>query len=233
MSNVTESLLEIKIADSTKTGYSFNIPAGYSNVTGKQTCVGMTAKCFEICYGRGGRFRPGMNGTITTEHNLAALEQDVNALERVKWPSGGINEYRLLGTGDMYSLEFGRSMFRMCDQNPTKGFWMYTRSFDILRQLLAERSVPANLVLFVSADVDNVKEAEDMADLFDLPVAYMGDDVAPDRDAFVCPSTTGDPRFALSRKKSEAPCLKCRYCVDRKASFAAYRVRKGVRFYYH
>lgn len=219
--------MKVVWSDSTKTAYSFNIPAA-------TTCPGKTKTCFVKCYGLKGRLRPGMNGSITTDKNIAVLTEDVTAIERIAWPkSKDINDFRLMGVGDLYSIEFGRSVFNMCEINSDKGFWMYTRSFEILTKLLGERKIPDNLVLFVSADIDNVAEAEAMAAKYDLPVAYMGDDVAPEKDAFVCPTTAGDPRFRLSKIKTEAPCIKCKYCFNRKEKFVAYRTKKGVRFFYH
>jgi len=219
--------MEVKWSDSTKTAYSFNIPS-------EKTCPGKTPTCVSKCYGLKGRFRPEMNGSATTDYNFKVLQDDVTAIERIKWPNKkSINSFRINGVGDIYSLEFGRSIFKMCHNNNNKEFWLYTRSFDIIDTLLSEQNKPENLVLFLSADVDNVNKAHELAEKYNLPVAYMGHDVATEKDAFVCPSTTGDPRFKLSKRKEEAPCIKCKYCFNRKEKFDIFRTKKGVRFLYH
>lgn len=220
-----KSASALQVSINSSTGYSLNLPA-------IKSCPGSTAACEAVCYANRGRYL--MNGKWVTDHNWDVLQGDVTAVERIKWPMKSIKNHRLLGSGDLYSVPFARSMFRMCDQNPDAGFWMYTRSFAVLREILEERAVPKNLVLFISADECNVAEAESMATLFDLPVAYMGKEVRPDVDAFVCPKTNGSEHIKLSRRVAETACQKCRFCIENsKPGFVDYRKRKSLRFYEH
>ena len=167
----------LELSENTKTAYSLNLPA-------KKACPEKTAACEEVCYADKGRMR--MNGALVTGRNWDRLQNDVTSVERIKLPKSNELAIRLLGAGDIYSLGFGRSMFRLCDKYPEKKFWAYTRSFSILRQLLREREIPANLSLFVSADNDNIEDANYMAEKYGLPIAYMGD-TAPEVESFVCP----------------------------------------------
>lgn len=216
--------MDLKVSENTKTSYAFNLPAMTS-------CPGATDKCKAVCYANSGRYL--MNGKWTTDHNWSVIQKDPTAVERIRWPrSKDVQDFRLMSAGDIFSLEFGRSVFKMCDLNPHLGFWAYSRSFAILRELLTERSVPENLTLFVSADEDNLRQAREMSRKFGLPIAYMGD-VAPNAEAFECPAIANPDKFPLSKRKAEAPCQRCRYCFDRKKKFVVFRLLKGVRFRIH
>lgn len=211
----------LELSENTKTAFSLNLPA-------KVTCPGKTASCEEACYADKGRMR--MNGALVTGRNLTRLQKDVTSVERMKLPKSDAIAIRLLGAGDIFSLGFGRALFRLCDNNPKKRFWMYTRSFSILRQLLRERQVPANLVLFVSADVDNIEDAKYMAEKYNLPIAYMGE-VAEEVNAFTCPAIANPAKLPLTKRKAEAPCQRCKYCFNAKTE--QMRLVKGVRFPIH
>lgn len=210
------------ISSNTKTGYAFNLPA-------IKSCPGSTEACRAICYANRGRYL--MNGAFTTDHNWAVVQADPTAVERIKWPrSKSIKAHRLLSSGDIFSLEFGRSLLRMCDDNPDVIFWGYTRSLGILRALLNERSLPANLSLFISVDKNNKHWALPMCREFNIPPAYMGDKVA-DGKQFICPAVAKPEKYPLSRRKADTPCQRCTYCFSDKVE--KHRTEVGVTFPEH
>jgi Gene product 88 len=222
MPDTAQEIAEMTISSNTKTGYSLNLPA-------IKSCPGSTRACRSICYANRGRYL--MNGALTTDHNWAIVQADPTAVERIKWPlSKSVKAHRLMSSGDIFSVEFGRSLLRMCDKNPHLIFWGYTRSLGILRALLNERPLPPNLTLFISVDKDNKQYALAMCKEFGLPPAYLGDDVA-DGKQFICPAIAKPDKYPLSRKKSETPCQRCTYCFSDKV--AAHRAEIGVTFPEH
>jgi len=215
-------MLATRMSENTKTAYSLNLPAITS-------CPGATDSCTKVCYANRGRYL--MNGKITTDHNWKVLNEDASSLLNMPIPKKATS-IRLLGSGDIFSVDFGLNLFRMCELNPGIDFWAYTRSFTILREILSQKSVPANLVLWVSADEDNVDRAEKMAEEFGLPVAYMGE-TPSNSNPVPCPAITRPNEFPLTKKKEDAPCQRCTFCFSQKPSAAKVRKRKGVRFLEH
>lgn len=216
----SKTLEGLEVSMNTKTGISINLPS-------KTSCPGKTDACSAVCYAARGRYL--MNGKFVTDRNWIALLKDVRAIVETKLP-GGLHGYRLMGAGDIFSEEFCHAVFDLVEKNPTKQFWLYTRSFAILGSVLKSgRKIPTNLVVFLSADVDNIRAAEVMAKVFGLPLAYMGD--VNKGKAFDCPAIVNPTKLPLSRKKLEAPCQKCKYCFNPKT--AAMRMQKGVRFPLH
>lgn len=223
-----EAIFAAKISVSAKTALSWNIQAGVA-------CPGKTAACSAVCYANKNRLAPNMDGGRVAAANLAVLKacgDNVPALKAVldslKW--GRVKARRLHGAGDIYSLAYFEAIVQHVAANPGKVYWTYTRSFAILLQAKAKGiQIPANLRLLLSADKDNVKQAQAMGRMLNLPVAYMGD--AAPQGAVTCPAIAKPKAFPLSRKADDTPCQRCGICFNDKPR--THLLAKGLQFPIH
>ena len=82
--------------------------------------------------------------------------------------------FRFHVSGDVFSAKHARWIVEVCSAAPTVGFWIYTRSFDFVADLLpAATARGGNLALNLSADRDNIAEARALASRYDLRVCYL------------------------------------------------------------
>lgn len=107
---------------------------------------------------------------------------------------------RLHWSGDVFNDVYARALARAVKDTPGVVFWTYTRSFGSVRYLAGIK----NLLLYISADPVNRKEAEAVAARHNLPVCLMAD--AAPKGFFACPVDSG-------RMELEGGCAKCRACL--------------------
>ena len=119
------------------------------------------------------------------------------------------NHYRIHWAGDIPNLVYARALAAAMEANPNINFWCYTRSFDYLTVF---RNVP-NLVMYISADPVNLKEAEkayiENSKVYTdakLAWCYMSREKPEDQVLVECPVDSG--KMAL-----EGACHKCRLCL--------------------
>jgi hypothetical protein len=183
-----------------------------------------------------------MGGRRVLEQNWAKIKAEPSLLEHIKIPKPHY-AFRFQGVGDIFNLTYLFGMFNCCNKYPTKQFWCYTRSTNILREVLdlneihrraglpEPNPIPTNLTMFISIDQCNVDTALPFARKYRLPPAFMGR-VPGSEEAFVCPKVARPEDFPETRVRAEAPCLaKCGYCWD--PGFTKARSDRGVLFLLH
>lgn len=143
-----------------KTGPSFNLPAG-------NTCPGKTELCASLCYASAGRMglpfqkaRRDQNLDQVIQHlkddptgsSLAdALDRQIKKLK--------IKTLRIHDSGDFFNPVYTRVWTEVVKRNPQVRFWAYTRSFDILTSALLDLALLNNMAMWISADMENWERA--------------------------------------------------------------------------
>lgn len=82
--------------------------------------------------------------------------------------------FRFHVSGDVFSAKYARWISEVCRAAPTIRFWIYTRSFDFVADLIDVATVRGgNLALNLSADRDNYARARQLATQYGLRICYL------------------------------------------------------------
>lgn len=196
----------------------FGLPAGDS-------CPGLTEFC-QSCYAcKSEKMYPNVNKLVW--YNFELLQQCgsnvtkmVDLLDEmvksVNW-HGQNKVFRWHWDGDIFSKAYAIAIAETAKLNPDVQFWLYTRSFDWVAQIV---DVP-NLVVYLSVDKFNQKKAKNVLKKFpQVLVAACGDTWAESeeimratvgRDAPKCPELTG--RYPLVSEDGIGACVQCDMCI--------------------
>jgi hypothetical protein len=152
-----------------------------------------------------------------TEAELVELFSDMFAeFKRIEVKRGnGDNLYfRHHWSGDMLNKKYCRALKTAMLRFPEINFWTYTRSWFALSIL---SDVP-NLMLYISAEKDNLKHAlkfyMDYEDNPNVAFAYMGEEKPDIKGMRMIPCPVDNQKMAL-----EEACQKCKLCLKGKTIF--------------
>ena len=190
---------------------SFNLPPLVS-------CPEATKACGDACYAQKGRF--AFSGSLPMywqnwsvlhkrgPHKWAEMLVEM-VLHSLRGAQSGA--FRIHTSGDFFSQEYFDAWCETARRLPTVRFWGYTRtlSLDLTRR-------PANLVIYASADHENISDAKRFAERWQVKIAYMGHDTALDsgRGFFACPE---------QEKKVES-CVACGLCIHGRGKDVAFKM---------
>jgi hypothetical protein len=201
---------------------SFGLPAGLS-------CPGQTSICGKVCYaGKLEKIYSGVRDILM--HNWELLKDaDIPTMETllsdmigefVKETNLAISkgksatfDFRIHWDGDFFSRDYAIAWANVIRKYPDVTFWAYTRTFDVVDVLAGID----NLVLYLSADSDNIVEANATAALYNVNIATLADTfkdaketiIDKGRKTYACPENGG--RIPLISTKGSA-CLSCGIC---------------------
>jgi hypothetical protein len=138
-----------------------------------------------------------------------------------KWSDPKDWVFRWFWDGDIPTPEFATAVRQVCKRFPQIKFWLYTRTFNVIRRLKAD-----NLVVYLSVDKDNVKEARRMSKTYPwvklaftaesweataaLARTFPGQRLGPR-----CPELTGKIPLAVWDKDrtGRGACVECGLCI--------------------
>jgi len=139
-------------------------------------CPGSTPSCRKACYVHGlEKYAPDVHNAykhnsinirrVLLDENNSAILSDKFA----RWIKANCNEFRWHVSGDIFSREYAQFIKHVAIKTPDVLFWIYTRTFDFVEEL----NGAGNLVVNLSADIDNDYEAFNYADEYNLRVCYF------------------------------------------------------------
>jgi len=166
----------LELTNNSKVGWAFSLPR-------TETCVGSTALCRRLCYGRGIRYQSAgqkakrNRNFRTAEFLLANGGPDLLAknlamlVERARprdWLTARITgtetaipwSLRLHDLGDFYSTSYTEAWYQVVEKYDQCLFWFYTRSFlevDLFESLTKLAGLP-NCQGWLSIDSDNFEQ---------------------------------------------------------------------------
>lgn len=134
-----------------------------------KSCWGSTPTCEAMCYALKLE-NTWTNVSNALERNWQLVEPHLDNPDKLeellydvversfthmqKWSDPEDWVFRWFWDGDIPTPEFATAVRRVCQRFPQIKFWLYTRTFNVIRRLQAD-----NLVVYLSVDKDNVKEA--------------------------------------------------------------------------
>ena len=178
----------------------FNLPALVS-------CPNATPACGAACYAQAGHYAmkepPKMYWGNWVHLHLIGPHRWVEALRGVVLAGLHGQEtghFRLHSSGDFFSQEYFDAWCAVARSLPRVRFWAYTRTTTLD---LSQR--PDNLVIYASADHENMVDSVAFASRWGIKMAYMGEETAElsGRASFACPEQQG----------KVASCVACGLCV--------------------
>ena len=202
-----------------KVANAFGLPA-------IKSCPDFTAWCESVCYAFNlQRAWTTVDNLVTHNLNLlldcgsnvskmVALLDD--AVSSVNW-YGTEKVFRWHWDGDVFSRQYARAIAQTCLKHPDTQFWIYTRSFRYVADII---DIP-NLTVYLSVDPHNIKAAKDTykafpnvliaacADTWDESESIMREVVG--RNAPRCPELTG--KVPLVSPNGEGACVTCGLCI--------------------
>lgn len=197
---------------------SFGLPAGAS-------CPGMTDWC-GVCYAESIQ-KMYTNVSKLVWHNYDLLQECGSNVSRmvdlldemvksINW-RGEKQVFRWHWDGDIFSKPYAVAIAETCRLNPEVQFWIYTRSFDWVDQIV---NVP-NLTVYLSVDAYNLIKAKKTyrrypqvkiaacADTWDAAEEIVRD--VTGRNAPRCPELT--KKIPLVNDDGVGACVACKLCI--------------------
>lgn len=230
-----------------KIANSFGLPSGKAF-----SCLTATSVCEKVCYaGKLEKIYSGVRNVLT--HNWDAV-RNASLTDMVDMLQNMVNEFtadcdkfdkrnggkvkrafRIHWDGDFFSLTYAEAWATVIAANPEVTFWVYTRAFtDVLNVLpVFDGMDRANLALYLSVDKDNLSFAKDAAKQFTWAKwAWLSETFADGRKEIEetgrdirkanCPENAG--RIPLISEKGSA-CLSCGICPNGRAD-VVFAIRK-------
>ena len=204
---------------------SFGLPSGKAF-----SCPGATGFCERICYaGKLEKVYSGVRNVLLHNWNLlkdATYDEMVELLgemiadfvketDRIN-ARGNVATYdfRIHWDGDFFSDTYAKAWAKVMTEFPNVRFWAYTRTFDIVEHI----AHVDNLSLYLSADPDNIAEANEKAMEFPgVKIATVADTFSMARETIIDSSRKGydcpelAKRIPLISEKGSA-CIQCGVC---------------------
>ena len=201
-----------------------------------KSCWGSTPTCEAMCYARklevvfkGTRdalernwqlVKPHLHDPDKLEELLyAVVEQSFKYMQKWSEPEDWV--FRWFWDGDIPTPEFATAVRRVCQRFPQVKFWLYTRTFNAIRRLQAD-----NLVVYLSVDKDNVKQARHTSKTYPwVKLAFTAESWAatealaravPDqRRGPRCPELTGKIPLVVwgEDRMGRGACVECGLCI--------------------
>lgn len=151
----------------------------------KEHCPGSTSVCRESCYVHGlekhatDTYELYRRNSTEIRRILASRAVTLWAFKVGRWiarhaPGG----FRWHVSGDVYSARYARWIAQVCRYSPRVPHWIYTRSFDLLPELVGVSTLRGgNLAINLSADRENYPTAKAASDAYGgLRICYLTDD---------------------------------------------------------
>lgn len=201
---------------------AFGLPSGKAF-----SCPGQTSICEKVCYaGKLEKVYKGVRNVLVsnweqlqglTVMGMAQLLSDMlNEFEAECDKRGAEKKFRIHWDGDFFSRDYANAWALVIRTHPDIQFWVYTRSFFVV-DILADID---NLTVYLSADADNIAEANEVAAQFPgVHIATLADTFAEARETIVdtarkaynCPENA--KRIPLISERGSA-CVRCGICID-------------------
>jgi hypothetical protein len=204
---------------------SFGLPAGKAN-----SCPGETAWCRDICYAKNSERSAGVGDAL--RRNLEVLvaagspERMAGLLVRMLGRFARVADrrhlspeervFRIHWSGDFFSVAYAQAWAVATAAFPEITFWAYTRSLRPPVNVVPTLAGLPNLNLYLSTDIGNAAEAQEMAGRYpSVHLALCADDFRQAKElsaepSVICPESSG--RLALMTNGVGA-CVTCGLCV--------------------
>jgi len=157
---------------------TFEKPTANSFSLVQQTdCPFATEICKSVCYVNGLK-ESAPDVYDKYKHNSRAMREILNNTDLTDLTVKAFAEYignncskgfRWHVSGDIFSMKYAQFIASVCRKVPSIRFWIYTRSFNYLLPLFKIQ----NLVINLSADKDNAKEAVLARNRFGFRICYL------------------------------------------------------------
>lgn len=221
---------------------AFGLPAG-----AQFSCPGMTNTCGKVCYA--GRIEKAYKAVMTNlmhNYNLLTstdfdgqihlLNEMIREFRADCVKKGAPKAFRIHWDGDFYSREYASAWAYVIQINPDIQFWVYTRSFTPVCNVIDILADIPNLALYLSVDVDNEEWAKViLAEYPSVMIASLSDTM--DNAAIVITDIRGDNKpgakcpelikaIPLISVKGGA-CITCQLCPMGKADIRFASTKAG------
>ena len=141
------------------------------------TCPGATSQCMAACYVYGLQknapevYQKYMQNERVIHRILMTNPRMMRSAEWFgKWISDNCADgFRWHVSGDVMGPRHAMWISKVVENSPDVRHWIYTRSFDLIPQLL----MTENLAVNISADADNYAEARKYATMYGGRICYM------------------------------------------------------------
>jgi len=219
----------VTVSGNPKGANSFGLPSGVAF-----SCPGATSFCEKICYaGKLEKVYTGVKNVIMHNWNLLK-DADIPTMQALlsgmiaefvsetdKQVSKGVKasyDFRIHWDGDFFSRDYAIAWANVIREYPGVNFWVYTRSFTGPVNVIDILAGIDNLSLYLSADVDNITDANRVAGEYPgVFIATVADTFAEARETIVdsarksydCPEN--GKRIPLISEKGSA-CILCGIC---------------------
>lgn len=208
---------------------AFGLPAGKA-----YACPGATSVCENVCYaGKLEKVYKGVKNVLV--HNFQTLlyadylygvygmtdalvemvEEFVIDCDKRK----ADKKFRIHWDGDFFSVDYARAWARTVKAFPEVQFWVYTRSFTDVLNVIPHIYDIDNLTVYLSVDSENVTDAKNVRKEYPRVLwAWLANDFAAgkadmpvtDSKRYDCPENKG--AIPLITDKGSA-CVRCGICV--------------------
>lgn len=139
-------------------------------------CPGSTPTCRKDCYVHGlEKYAPDIHmaykiNSVNMRKVLLRNEQTKMLVSDFsRWIRKNCKEFRWHVSGDVFSREYANFIKYVCENSSNVLHWIYTRTFDFVPDLIASK----NLIVNLSADKDNYKEAKKWGQQYSLRICYF------------------------------------------------------------
>ncbi len=188
--------------------YAWGLPAQACRMGGK--LVDIAGSVCASCYALKGRYRmPQVQNANARRLERAAHPEWVPAMVKlVYWQAveTGVPFFRWFDTGDLQSVEMLRSIAAVAVQTPEIRHWLPTRELRIVEKYRSSSTLPANLVIRISARL-----VDELPPEFDLPTSTVH--YFPElAQGFTCRAANSTP----------PACGSCRTCWSTKVANVSY-----------
>lgn len=216
---------------------SFGLPSGTAF-----SCPGATSFCERICYaGKLEKIYKGVKDVLVSNWNQLQgkseddmtflLSEAILSFDKECDKRGADKKFRIHWDGDFFSVDYAKAWARVIKDNPQIQFWVYTRSFTEELNVLPYITGISNLTVYLSADPVNVQLANDMALVYDVPIATVADTFADAKETLV---NTSRKTYACPENKKSIPlitekgsaCVRCGICVEGRGDVLFSRTKK-------
>lgn len=136
--------------------FDWSIPA-FSSRTGLKTCP-MAGSCAKFCYAQKGTYTwtPTKNAqenrlaTVIDGTFKAKFSKEIEVKLKTATRLGQKLAIRLHSSGDIYSLDYLKTLIEIMNDFPTTHFYVYTKSVTLIKRMDKAGKLPANFTYVLS-----------------------------------------------------------------------------------